>query len=186
MGRKLGWAVLWLLPATLACGGGGGGGGVVPGGGSSLTATFAPDEPTPASNSSAMALGGVSGDLVTIAVNLTGTSNVYGAAFSVTYDPARATFTGWSHGSILESGGHTPTYQVTAAPAGTVVVGATRNGNVPGVNVGGTSTLIRLTFRVEVEGDTVLAFSDPELYNAAAPPQPLSGVTWYAGALQTQ
>jgi hypothetical protein len=133
-----------------------------------------------------MALGGTAGDLVTVAVNLTDISNVYGAAFSITFDPARAAFTGWSPGAVLETGGHAPTYQIDDAQPGTVIVGATRNGNVSGVNVTGSRTLVRMTFRVLVEGSTALAFSAPELYDAAVPPQAIAGVTWHAGALQAQ
>ena len=185
MRRWLRVALLCTLPATMACGGGGGDS-AVPDGGSSLTASFAPNTTSPGPKSSAMALGGTAGDLVTVAVNLTDISNVYGAAFSVSFDPARATFTGWSNGSVLETGGHGPTYQVDDAQPGTVVVGATRNGNVPGVNVTATRTLVRLTFRVLVEGSTALQFSAPELYDAAVPPQPIAGVSWHAGALQAQ
>lgn len=186
MRTRLSWTAFLLLPATLACGGGGGGGGVVPGGGGSLTATFVPDTASPGPNSSVMGLGGASGDLVTVAVNLTDVSNVYGAAFSVTYDPARVSFQGWAVGTVLESGGQTPTYQIDEAQAGTLVVGATRNGNVPGVNVTGTKTLVRLTFRVNAEGSTPLQFSSPELYDGAVPPQPISAVTWSAGAIAAQ
>ena len=186
MRTRLSWMALLLLPGTLACGGGGGGGGVVPGGGGSMTATFVPATSSPGPKSSVMGLGNVAGELVTVTVNLTDVSNVYGAAFSVTYDPARVSFHGSSAGTILETGGHTPTYQVTAAQAGTVVVGATRNGNVAGVNVSGTKTLVRLTFQVNVEGDTPLQFSAPELYDGAVPPQPIAGVTWSAGVLSAQ
>jgi hypothetical protein len=178
--------VLWILPTAVACGGGGGGGGdpVVPGGDSSMTATFVAESPAPPPLSTAMALSGVSGDLVTVAIQVTDTNGIYGAAFSVAYDPARAAFVGWSPGVLLEQGGHAPTYQVDAGAPGTLVAGVTRNGNVPGVSAAGSRSLIRLTFRVLEAGATPLGFSGTALFDAGIPPQPIPGVLWYAGALQ--
>jgi hypothetical protein len=174
---------LGMVCATLACGGGNGAESVVPTDDESVTATFVPSGGNQQANSMAMTLGGASGDEVTVAFNLTDTPGVYGAAFRVTFDPARVEFEGFAPGSVLEAGGHHPTYQVQAAGAGAVDVGVSRNGNVPAVDVNGTKTLIRLMFRVTEAGTTPLAFSAPTLYDGGLPPQPIANVTWSAGSL---
>jgi len=174
-----------LLGVTLACGGGGSDA-VVNDGDNSTTATFVPSGGTREAKTMAMTLGGASGDVVTVAFNLIDTPGVYGAAFRVTYDPARVEFEGFAPGSVLESGGHHPTYQVESAGPGAVDVGASRNGNVPAVDVSGTKTLIRLMFRVTEVGTTPLAFSAPVLFDGAVPPQSIAGVHWMAGDLLAQ
>lgn len=175
------------LTSAVACSGGGGGAEQVLGvGGGSLAAGFAPDQPSPGANTTAMSLGGASGDVVTVSINVTDTFGIYGASFDVTFDPARAEFVGLAHGSLLESGGHTPTYQVNMGQPGTLLVVATRNGNVPSVNAVGTKNLVNLTFRVKAAGDAPLAFvsGSRDLFDGQIPPQSISGVQWYAGSLQ--
>jgi hypothetical protein len=174
---------LGFLSSAVACSGGGGAAPVLSSGGSSLAAGFAAAQP-PGPNKTTMGQGASSGDLVTVSVNVTDTNGIYGAAFDVTFDPARAQYVSWSRGALLETGGHTPTYQVDSSQAGTVVVAATRNGSVAAVNAVGTKNLINLTFRVTLAGDTPLTFGSPELFDGQVPPQAISGVSWFAGSLQ--
>ncbi len=179
-------ALIVLLPMAAACGGGGDSGSVIPDGGTSLVAGFVPEQADPGAITGAtvMTLGGTAADAVTVAVDVANTAGVYGAAFVVLFDPARASFEGWSAGSLLEVGGHTPLYQVDANQPGRIFVGATRCGAVAGVNASGARNLINLTFRAKVAGTTPLSFDAAQLFDDELPPGPLPDIVWHAGALQ--
>ena len=91
--------LITLLVVGTACGSGGGSAPVVGGG---LGGAFAPDQPNPGAATVSAAEGGVGGNLVTVQVAVTDTSNVYGASFSMTYNPNIASFMEWSNGSLLD------------------------------------------------------------------------------------
>jgi hypothetical protein len=175
--------LLTAVVVATACGGGGGSDGGTVGGGSQspISAAFTADEPQPPSNSVAMAQGSKSGDLVTVRVNVVGVSGVYGTAFDVTYDSTKADYVSWSAGTLLEQGGNTPNYTVTVPSAGTVVVGASRTGST-GVTASG-QAIVNLTFRVKATGTFPVTIQNSVLYDSQNPPQPLPGITWYAGSL---
>lgn len=179
--------VLILLPvlSAFACGGGGSGdAGVVDNSPSPVVASFRADELSPAANTVALLRGSASADLVTVKVTATNTTGIYATAFEVLYDTSKATFVNWSAGALLEQGGHTPTYQVADSGSGRVVVAASRNGNVATVNATGTVTIVNLTFRVKVVGESRATFATgPILYDGQLPPQAKSGMLWTAGTL---
>ncbi len=179
MGRWMTVSVLGIAALAFACGGGGSGGSGAPS--SSLLASFLPDETSPGANTVAMAEGSKSGDAVTVAVNVSQTSDVYAAAFEVTFDSAKVTYVNHSAGTVLEQGGHTPTYQVGSPSAGRLVIGVSRNGNVPSVNVSSPAPIVRLTFRVKERGSFRLSVENQALYDGQAPPQPKAGIVWRTG-----
>lgn len=184
MKRNLLIAILALLmPAALACGGSGGSGSVIGDGDGSLDAGFTPVQPAPGSNTAALGTGNSSGGVVGIEVTVTDVQDVYAAAFVLEYDPDVATFLGWDHGVVLEQGGQTPTYTVNQATPGQIVVGASRTGNAPAVDVAGTQSLIVLTFRLTRAGSTTLEFASKELYDSQVRPQPIPNVSWFGGSL---
>jgi hypothetical protein len=106
---------------------------------------------------------------------------VFGAAFDVEYDSTKMDYVGWSGGTLLEQGGNTPNYTVTLPQAGTVVVGASRTGT-NGVTASG-QAIVNLTFRVKQTGTFPVAVLNTVLYDSQNPPQPISGITWFAGSL---
>lgn len=168
------------LGGAAACGGGGGGGGsvITP----TLSAGFVPDQPSPGPNTVAMAPGTKANDVITVNVNVTDTSNLFGAAFEVTYDSIHTFYLGYAPGAALEAGGNTPVYTVsnsTNTTTGRVVIGAARTGGTA-TNVSGTVALIRLQFRVNAAGSFPVALQNASLYDNQ--PQALS-VAWFAGAL---
>jgi cohesin domain-containing protein len=177
-------AMAVLVVLATACGGGGGsnggGGGAPPGG---LVAGFQAAQASPGANSVAMSQGSKSGDVVTVAVNVTDTNDVYGASFDVLFSSSSVEYVGKSPGVLLEQGSNTPIYQVTVDPldSGHLVVVATRTGNVQGVDVSGTLNLMNLTFRVKQAGSFPLTYANPSLYDAQLSPQPIAGLSWYAG-----
>ncbi len=173
-----------LASVAVACGGGGGGstGGVVGPSGGPLSATFIPDQPSPGNQTVAMAAGSASGDAFTVLVNVTGVSDVYGAAFDVDFNPSYVDYVGYSAGSLLEQGGVVVNYTVASPQAGSVVVGASRTGNVPGVDVTTSQTLVRLTFRVKTQGSFPLTFGNAALLDSGV--HPVAGLIWYGGSLK--
>jgi len=170
---------------VVACGGGGsdpvsnGGGG----GSNTISASFAPADPSPTGpNEVTMAQGTRNANTVTVRVQVTDTDDVFGASFDVDYDVSKVQYEGWSPGTILESGGNNPNYTVTATN-GMVLVGASRSGSASGVDVGATATLINLTFRVTDTGTLPIQFLNPVLHDNQIQPQPLPGISWSAGDL---
>ena len=183
MKRALPLLLLISLVAVVACGGSSPTSDRSTGGGSgSITASFDAEEPSPGNNEVSMAQAGTSGNAVTVVVQITNTNGVYGANFDVSYDTAKVQFEGHSPGTILESGGQNPTYQVHAAN-GMVTVGVSRTGAVPGVNVLGTQPLVLLTFRVTDVGTMPIDFLNGTVYDDQSTPQPLPISAWWAGSL---
>lgn len=184
MGRWTKGAFLGVLAVATACGGGGdSSGGVTP---PPLLASFVPDEPAPGANTVAMAEGSKAGDSVTVSVNASQTSDLYAAAFEVTFDSNKVTYVAHSAGTVFEQGGHTPTYQVGNPIAGRLVVGVSRNGDVSAVNVTTPAPMIRLTFRVKAVGLFRLEWDNAALFDGQAPPQQKAGITWESGTLSGQ
>jgi len=183
MSQALKTIILSVVATTVACGGGGDGGG----GGSNvvtsnLTPSFVADPVDAGGGFVSMTEDSVAGDVITIAVLVTDAEKIYGAAFDLTYDPTVAVFQSWAPGTLLEQGGNGPNYTVDAPRAGTVVVGASRTGNVPAVTAGG-RTLIRLTFKVLQPGNTQLSFRSASLIDNRIPPEEIPGLSWFGGSL---
>ena len=180
---KFGTALLMLAIVTAPACGGGGGGSDAGGSPTPLAASFVPDQPTPGGNTVALAEGLKSNDVVTVNVTMTSTNGVFGAAFEVVYDDVHTVFLGYTAGSVVEQGGNTPTYNVdgTSNP-GRVVVGVSRTGS-GATNVSGTKTVIGLQFRVKQAGVYPMVIQNSAVYDNQNPPQPLGGISWFAGAV---
>jgi hypothetical protein len=178
-GTWLGTLLVVLVVAT-SCGGGGSDGDTVGGGQSTIAGSFVADEPSPGSDSVAIALSTTSGNLVTVRVNVVGVNGVYGGAFDVTYDSSKLEYVGYSPGTLLEQGGNSPNYSAAAAQAGRLVVGASRTGSTA-VNANG-QAIVNLTFRVQVAGTHPVVLENMQLYGNQIPPQPISGISWFAGS----
>ena len=172
-------ALLTALVIAPACGGGSNSGPVGP----TVAASFSPAQPSPGPKTVAMAEGSKSNDVVSVNVTLTGASGVFGAAFEVTYDAANTVYLGYAHGAAFEQGGGNPNYTVdgTTNP-GRIVVGVARTSGT-GTNVSGTSTVVSFQFRVKQSGTYPLTVVNSMVYDAQPTPQPISGVTWFAGAV---
>jgi hypothetical protein len=171
---------LLLALAGVACSGGSGGS--FGGDGSQFTASFLPDQPAPPAQTVSAAEGSSDGQFVTVSIEVTGAQDVFAALFEVTV-PAGVVYVDWDPGTLLESGGNQATYFVTQPDAGRVRVDAARLGGT-GVDVSGSRTLVRLTFRAVQTGDFTLAFDEAELYDDGPPqPLPIGGLTWYGGTI---
>ena len=178
---RLSGLLIALLLAATACGSSSSG---VAAPAPSLAASFTADQPSPGPDVVSLDEGSKTGNLVTVDIQVTDISGIYGAAFDVTYDPSMATFENWSSGSLLEQGGQTPGYQVNATQSGQLVISVTRQGNVGGANAVGTVTLIRLVFRVTQTGSSAISFPGiPTLVDAQIQPQPIFVSGWFGGTI---
>ena len=176
--------VVGALVLAPACGGGGGDA-ATGGSPTTLSASFMADQFTPGAGNVSMAQGNRAGDSVTVKVNLTDTSLVFGVAFDVVYDETKATYMGYTAGQALESGNAAPNYTVEGgAQAGRLVVGVSRPGSSGTTTVSGTKTVINLTFRVKALGSFPVSFENAIVTDGQSVPQPLPGISWFAGALQ--
>jgi len=182
---KLGTFILLLaVVATPGCGGGGGSSDAA-GSPSPLSASFVPEQSAPGSNTVAMAEGTKSNDVVTVNVALTNTNGVYAAAFEVLYDDAHTAYLGFTPGSALEQGGNNTNYTVDAvvgSSPGRIVVGVSRTGTTT-TNTSGTKTVVGLQFRVKQAGIYPVLIQNASLYDGQSTPQPLPGISWFAGAV---
>lgn len=193
---KTPWAAAAMVLATLvltACGGGGGGnggggnGGMMPGGGE---IDF--QAPAPPATSVSLQEGAVAGTEFEILVQVRDVNDFFGAAFRVTYDPDSVDFvTATSASSFLPATGVTTQITAETLSPGTLAVVATRvqnqAGTVPGVDVVGTRTLIRLVFEAtDTTGGNPFQIAQPrEVCSSDADAggcDPIT-VTWQGGTL---
>jgi hypothetical protein len=206
--RTLKLAIYVLVAVAMtACGGGGGGGG---GGGTPmpqpLTATFTADAGCAGANELAMGPGTSAADMFDVEIRATGLTDFFGAGFTVTYDPATATFMGCdTAGSFLVGGGAPSTpcngsgvsgaqflAELEGGAQGAVNIAATLQGNVAGVTpTPGTDLLVTLTFRATsaTSAANTFALTTPrEVQTCAAPGAgctmvPDGNVEWCGGSM---
>jgi hypothetical protein len=182
---KLGTVVLLLALVTApACGGGGGSDSTSPGGSPTpIAASFSPDQSTPGPNTVALAEGAKTNDVVTVNVTVTGTNDVFGAAFEVIFDDFHTTFIGYAPGTVVEQGGNTPTYNVDGSTnPGRIVIGISRTGS-SSTDVTNTKSLVGLQFRVKQAGVYPVVIQNAVVYDNQDPPQPIPAIAWFAGAV---
>jgi hypothetical protein len=175
--RQLGFlALLALLMLLLAaCGGSGGGSGPT-----------APPPPTPGfvftpagvagANSLSLASGAATtATTLVLEVRATSVTDLYGAAFNLTYPSAQLQFVRATAGPLLGAGA----VQATVSPAGTLIVGATHLGSVAGAT--GSGVLMTLEFSAGTAGTGSFAFSRNSALDSAG--HPLAGISWVAGSV---
>jgi hypothetical protein len=182
---KIGTIVLLLALVTApACGGGGGGDTGTGGSPGPLAASFIADQPSPGANTVAMLQASHTNDIVNVYVTLTNTANVFGTAFEVVFDDANAAYLGFTKGVAFEQNGNVPIYTVdgTSNPGRIVVAVARSNGSV--TTIASSKAILTLQFRVKHAGTFPVSLQNGVVYDGQSPPQPISGISWYAGALQ--
>jgi hypothetical protein len=164
---RVAWTLTLLTLGILAssCGGGGDSIGVL--------AAFLADPPSAGPRVS-MEPGAASGAVFSVEIHASGFTDLYGAAFTVLYDPAQSTYLGCeAQGSILSTtpgvsndcddtlvGGAKFAAALQNGVPGTLNLRASRDGLVAGVS-NGTGLLLTLTF--EAEG-TIPPPGDPYLF----------------------
>jgi phage baseplate assembly protein gpV len=125
-----------------------------------------------------------SNDVVNVWVTLTDTTGVFGATFEVVFDSSHAAYLGFSKGAAFEAGGNVPSYTVDGSsnPGRIVVAVARTNGTA--ANIVGSKAVLVLQFRVKQAGTYPVTLQNGIVYDAQPTPQPIPGISWFAGALQ--
>jgi hypothetical protein len=166
-----------LLPLLLAaCGGGGGGSGP----------TAPPPTPagivfTPAGAAGANTLFLASGAATTastlvLEVRASQVTDLYGVAFNLTYPSAQLQFVRATAGPLLGSGA---VQAAVSSPPGTLIVGGTHLGGVPGAN--GSGVVMTLEFTAVAAGSGSFGLSRNSALDSSG--RPIAGVVWLAGSV---
>ena len=173
--------LIGVLLASAGCGGGDGGGATA-----APCLSFVGAQAPAAGKVVARLAAGGSCAARAVEIVVTDVSDVFGAQFTVTFDPTQVSYAGASStGSILASGGAQVSVQQDGT-GGNVAVGISRIGVNTGVNVTGSQVLIRLTFAPVAVGTSSLAVSNAQLFGSQTPPQPKPGLTWSGGSFTIQ
>ena len=107
------------------------------------------------------------GDRLTVSLEAAAVRGISHLPLTLTYDPARLAFESAAAGDFLGGPG-TAQVMADASHAGTLVLGASRLGDVPSVT--GEGTVARLTFRVLAAGASRIDFDKPKALDAALRP----------------
>jgi hypothetical protein len=181
----LGLGVLAALLLTsllaLACGGGGGGG--------SPTAPTPTPTPTPGiaftpqgapgSNTIFLSAGAATtATTLVLEVRANQVTDLYGVAFNFTYPSAQLQFSRATAGTLL--GGGLGSVQAVVSTPGTLVVGGSHLGAVPGAN--GSGVVLTLEFTATAAGQGNFAFALNSAFNSRGLVQ--TGIAWLAGSVQ--
>jgi len=182
--RKGALAVLAALALlALACGGGGGGGGPT-----APTPTPTPT-PTPASivftgqgtpgvNAIFLASGAATtATTLVLEVRANQVTDLYGVAFDLSYPSALLQFSRATAGPLLGSSG---SVQAVVSTPGTLVVGGSHLGAVPGAT--GSGVVLTLEFTATAAGQGSFTYARNSAF--ASTGQTLSGTSWLAGSVQ--
>ena len=188
--RRINMLVSLIAMSLAAVGCGGSGGGVAADvivGGGGLSASFQADQPSPSQGTVSMREASRNGDVVTVRVDVTGATSLFGASFDIGYDPASVLYIGYAAGTALESSPDgSAVYEISSRPDG-LVVGVSLVGTGQGVTLPGTAPLVHLTFRVLQAGAAPVAFDgEPALLDDQPEPQPIQGLSWFGGTLVGQ
>ncbi len=164
-----------------------------------LTTVFTPDSPSPPDGSMTLQPGSSTGTLFQVKVSAKGISDLFGAAFWISYDTASVQYQAYDvTTSLVCDGGCDTDAKLDAVTvvvdavslAGTVKVAVSRrqlpDGTVRGVNVTDAQDLIVLSFtaRATVTGSPI-QFVDGHgaVVNSTAPPTNTIAVTWAGGSV---
>jgi len=107
-------------------------------------------------------------------------SVLYGLSFDLQFPVSVLSFETATEGTFLASDGSSTTLQVVEQPAGNLVIGLSRLGQVAALS--GTGVLLTLEFRPVGSGSGTLRFDANQAFDASG--DPLPAVVWGAGTVQ--
>ena len=119
----------------------------------------------PAVDSVALTLQGATSDRIALALFVNNVNDLYGAGVDRTFDPAVVAFDSFEAGTLLNGDGAAVSTQVSEPQSGTLVIGVTRVGAVPGIT--GSGTLIVLRFNAVTPGSTAVATDNSGAFDSA-------------------
>jgi hypothetical protein len=167
------------LSALAACGGGGGGGGGGP------TQPPAGIFFTPAAGTATPAIvlterADSTANTLYLEVRAVGVTDLYGLAFDLQYPASVLQFQAATEGTFLSASGTPTTFQAVESPAGNLVVGLSRLGDLAGAD--GSGLLLTLELQATAAGSGAFTFSGNTAFDHLG--QPESSVDWRAGTVQ--
>ncbi len=130
-------------------------------------------------DSIALTLQAATSDQVTLALSVNSVDDLYGAGVDLTFDPAIVAFDSFEEGSMLNSDGDPVNTQVSEPQSGTLVIGVTRVGAVPGIT--GSGTLIVLLFNAVAPGSTAVATDNDSAFDSTG----MALATEFSGGMLT-
>ncbi len=163
---------------TICCGGGGssgGGGGVVP---PSIIASFTAAKSDPDTMDVTLQRKSQSSDSFTVDVVITDVNGVFSASFDLVYDGTLLDYLNYTEGDFLNGDGATTSFLISEQ-SGRLVIGASRLGQVPGINAVGDRVLMSIAFRVKKTGSTSVSFENNSLLDSGG--TPIQGLEWFGG-----
>jgi len=169
--------ILVLLFTLCCCGGGGGGNGqpIPP----SIAVSFTAAKAIPDAMDVSLQKKSQSGDSFTMDVVITGVNNVFSASFDIVYNSTILDYINYTEGTFLSENGQVATSFLVSDQTGRLVVGATRLGQVPGVNAAGNEILMSIAFKAKKAGSSSVSFENNNLLDPT--PAPIQGLEWFGG-----
>lgn len=172
------------LPATLlllvmiACGGGGGGGGGSPTEPPPPQAAivFTPDSAPGASSLSLASATTSTATSLLLEVRATQVTDLYGAAFDLSFPNAQLAYVSATPGPALTQG----TVQASVSAPGNLVVGVSSLGQVPGLT--GSGVLAVLRFDAQAAGEGRFTYSRNQAFRSNG--QPVAAIGWIGGGVR--
>lgn len=164
-----------------ACGGGGGGSSPSP----------PPTDPGPTlvflpagaggEGSLELVASSISGARLTVAMDVESVADLYGVSFDLTFPSSVLRYVSAQEGNHISANGALNTsFQVVESPAGNLVIGLSRLGDVAGA--GGSGRLLFLTFEAQASGEGQLRFSGPTAFDSSG--EPIAGLSWNGGTIR--
>ncbi len=126
--------------------------------------TFVADASNGGIDAIALSLTSSTAEAFTLALMASEVTDLFGYGVDITFDPAVVMFDTATMGTFLDGEGITVTTQVTEGPVGTLVIGQSRVGAVPGMS--GSGTLVSLDFRSVAPGTSTLSTSNAGAFDS--------------------
>lgn len=147
-----------------------------------LFITFTPDSEEIPPQSFYLELANIAEDIFTINILVKDINDLYGTAFTLTFDPSMLLFLDAAEGGFLKSGGYSTSFMASPEQnyPGRLIIGYTRLGNAPGVS--GSGLICTITFKVIREGETALRFDNANAVDSRG--NYIEGVSWFGGVLR--
>jgi hypothetical protein len=139
--------------------------------------TFTPANGNPGANTVTLQLNSSTGNRLDLDVQLTSVNNVGSMAFDLTFNPSVLSYVQAAEGTFFNQDGAPVSILVDENPAGTLIVGVARLGDVGGVS--GSGVALTLTFNGAGNGGSALGFANTSLLDPDL--TPLDGVQWFGG-----
>lgn len=170
-----------LLALTVAACGGGGGGGPTepppPPPPPPASITFTP-QGTAGANTLFLARGAAStATTLVLELRASQVTDLYGVAFDLTYPSGQLQYSRITPGPLL---GNSGSVQASVTSPGTLIVGGTHLGNVPGAT--GSGVVLTLELTAVAAGQGTIGFSRNSAIDSDG--EPISGIAWRGGTVQ--